>query len=122
MLYSEFIEGTGCQDNRHNFKVFQDLEVMYMNSNLTKEQIYEYGKKLVDNTVKECRVHDLPWLVISDGPNPAGGSYVAAAFLNAYAAECYVEDHRQAGNCNYRVLHKNKLDDEYDRVIKDDKL
>lgn len=50
MMYSEFVAGTGCRENAHNYKVFEDLEVMYMNSNLTKEQIYEYGKKLVDNS------------------------------------------------------------------------
>lgn len=27
MMYSEFIEGTGCKDNAHNYKVFCDLEV-----------------------------------------------------------------------------------------------
>ena len=50
MLYNEFIEGTGCRDNDHNYKVYRDLEIMYMNSDLTKSQIYEYGKKLVDNS------------------------------------------------------------------------
>lgn len=50
MMYSEFIEGTGCKENAHNYKVFCDLEVMYMHSNLTKSDIYEYGKKLVDNS------------------------------------------------------------------------
>lgn len=49
MMYNEFIEGTGCNDNDHNYKVYKDLEVMYMNSDLTKQEIYEYGKKLVDN-------------------------------------------------------------------------
>ncbi len=50
MMYSEFAEAVGCKDNEHNHKVFRDLEVMYMNSDLTKEEIYEYGKKLVDNS------------------------------------------------------------------------
>lgn len=50
MMYSEFVKGTGCRENDHNYKVYKDLEVMYMNSDLTKEQIYEYGKKLVDNS------------------------------------------------------------------------
>lgn len=53
MMYSEFVKGTGCKENDHNYKVFKDLEVMYMNSDLTKEQIYEYGKKLVDNSKSE---------------------------------------------------------------------
>ena len=49
MLYDEFLAGTGCRDNKGNFKVYRDLEILYMNSDLTKEQIYEYGKKLVNN-------------------------------------------------------------------------
>ena len=50
MLYHEFIAGTGCKDNEHNYKVYKDLEIMYMNSDMTKAQIYEYGVKLVDNS------------------------------------------------------------------------
>ena len=50
MMYSEFVKGTGCKQTEHNYKVFLDLEIMYMNSDLTKEEIYEYGKKLVDNS------------------------------------------------------------------------
>jgi hypothetical protein len=53
MLYSEFIEGTGCKDSEHNYKVYKDLEIMYMNSDMTKAEIYEYGKKLVDNSKSE---------------------------------------------------------------------
>lgn len=53
MLYSEFIEGTGCKDNEKNYKVYKDLEIMYMNSNMSKSDIYEYGKKLVDNSKTE---------------------------------------------------------------------
>jgi len=50
MLYSEFVKGTQCRDTEHNYRIYKDLEVMYMNSNLTKAEIYEYGKKLVDNS------------------------------------------------------------------------
>lgn len=51
MMFSEFQQGTGCRDNEYNHKVYRDLEVMYMNSDyITKEQIYEYGRKLVDNS------------------------------------------------------------------------
>lgn len=53
MLYSEFIKGTECRDNKHNYKVYKDLEIMYMNSNMSKQEIYEYGKKLVDNSKSE---------------------------------------------------------------------
>lgn len=50
MLYSEFIQGTGCKESEYNFQVYKNLEIMYMNSDLTKSEIYEYGKKLVDNS------------------------------------------------------------------------
>lgn len=49
MMYSEFVNGTGCKQTAHNYAIFQHLEIMYMNSDLTKQEIYEYGKKLVDN-------------------------------------------------------------------------
>ena len=110
MLFSEFVEGTGCKENMYNFKVYSDLEVMYDNSDLTKEQIYEYGKKLVDNDVRECRFHPLLWLVVCDVPGNAA-SYVAASFLIKDAAETYVERFRKIGN--YRVMHKSDLDSEY---------
>lgn len=50
MMYSEFVSGTGCKDNAHNYKVFKNLEAMYMNTEMSKEEVYEYGKKLVDNS------------------------------------------------------------------------
>ena len=50
MLYNEFVEGTGCKDTEKNYKIYKDLEIMYMNSDMTKQEIYEYGKKLVDNS------------------------------------------------------------------------
>lgn len=53
MLYSEFIDGTQCRDNEHNYKVYKDLEIMYMNSDLSKSDIYEYGKRLVNNEKSE---------------------------------------------------------------------
>ena len=53
MLYSEFVQGTGCKENDHNYKVYKNLEVMYMNSDMSKAEIYEYGKKLVDNSKSE---------------------------------------------------------------------
>ena len=45
MLFSEFVEGTGCKDNEKNYEVYKNLEIMYMNSNMSKAEIYEYGKK-----------------------------------------------------------------------------
>lgn len=49
-MYSEFVAGTGCKENQHNYEVFKNLEVMYMNTEMSKAEIYEYGKKLVDNS------------------------------------------------------------------------
>lgn len=76
MMYSEFVEGTGCKDNEYNYNVFKNLEVMYMNTEMSKADIYEYGKKLVDNSKSpeeiaaeneikdeiESLKHDLEWL------------------------------------------------------------
>lgn len=56
MMYAEFINGTGCKDNEHNYKVYKNLEIMYMNSDMSKSEIYEYGKKLVDNSKSEEQI------------------------------------------------------------------
>ena len=56
MLYSEFVEGTGCKDNDHNYKVYKDLEVIYMNTDCSKAHIYEMGRKLVDNSKSEAEI------------------------------------------------------------------
>lgn len=53
MLYEEFLEGTGCRDTAYNMKVYKDLEIMYMNSDMTKQDVYEYGKKLVNNDLTD---------------------------------------------------------------------
>lgn len=50
MMYNEFVVGTGCKENEHNYQVFKNLEAMYMNTHMTKEEVYEYGRKLVDNS------------------------------------------------------------------------
>lgn len=56
MMYSEFVKGTGCKQNEHNYKVFENLNIMYSNSDMTKDEIYEYGKKLVDNSKTEAEL------------------------------------------------------------------
>lgn len=117
MLFSEFVENVGCKENAHNFKVYQNLEVMYMNSDISKEAVYEYGKKLVDNDVHEIRVHTLPWLVVRDIAS-LSGSYVAAAFLIKEAADSYIQQFRPVGD--YKVIHKDDLAAEY--VIIEDKI
>lgn len=53
MLYNEFVKGTGCKENEHNYNVYKELEIIYMNTDCTKEHIYEIGKKLVDNSKSE---------------------------------------------------------------------
>lgn len=49
MLYKEFLTGTGCRDNEHNYRIFENLNAMYMNTDMSKEEIYSYGNKLVNN-------------------------------------------------------------------------
>lgn len=94
MLYSEFAAATGCKDNEHNHKVYKDLEILYMNSTLSKADIYEYGMKLVDNSKSEQEIEieerikaeiqryrdeiqelkkDIEWRqeVLAEEPNPA---------------------------------------------------
>lgn len=57
MLYSEFVENTGCKQTDHNYQVYKRLEILYMNDNtITKEEIYEYGRKLVDNSLTDEQV------------------------------------------------------------------
>lgn len=57
MLYNEFIDGTQCKDNPHNYEVYKRLEIIYMNDDtVSKADIYEYGKKLVDNSPSEKEV------------------------------------------------------------------
>lgn len=56
MMYNEFVNGTGCKENDHNYKVYENLEILYMNSDMSKEEIYEYGKKLVDNSKSEAEI------------------------------------------------------------------
>ena len=51
MLWSEFQEGTQCKTTEYNYKVYEDLDTLYMCSDLTKEDIYTYGRKLIDNSL-----------------------------------------------------------------------
>lgn len=54
MLWSEFIQGTKCKDTEYNYKVYKQLESLYMiNDNLSKEDIYKTGRMLVDNAETE---------------------------------------------------------------------
>lgn len=55
MLYSEFIENVGCKQTAYNYLVYKNLEALYMeNDSLTKADIYETAKTLVDNSETEA--------------------------------------------------------------------
>lgn len=57
MLYSEFIENTGCRDNEYNHKLYRRLEIIYMNDDsVSKQEIYDMGKKLADNSKSEAEI------------------------------------------------------------------
>ena len=56
MLYSEFVTGTGCKDTQKNYQIYKNLEIMYMNSDMSKQEIYEYGKQLVDNSKTDAEI------------------------------------------------------------------
>ena len=56
MLYNEFVEGTGCKDNEYNYKIYKELEIIYMSTDCSKAHIYEMGKKLVDNSKSEAEL------------------------------------------------------------------
>lgn len=49
MLYDEFVKGTGCRETEKNYQVYKELEALYMNSNLSKDEVYTLGKMRVDN-------------------------------------------------------------------------
>jgi hypothetical protein len=53
MLFSEFQENTGCRDNPQNHQLYRELEIIYMNTDCSKEHIYDMGKKLMDNSKTE---------------------------------------------------------------------
>ena len=53
MLYDEFLQGTGCRETDYNYSVYKDVEEIYMNSNITKEEAYAIGKMRVNNGLTE---------------------------------------------------------------------
>ena len=59
MLYSEFITGTGCRETEQNYSIYKGLEIIYMNTDLSKDEIYKLGKRLVNNGLtKEQQNHN----------------------------------------------------------------
>lgn len=65
MMYSEFAAATKCSNTEHNREVFHHLEALYSMSNMTKEEVYRIGRKLVVNPV-----------VYNDRLGREGGRYV----------------------------------------------
>ena len=54
MMYSEFVKNTGCKKTDKNYKLFKRLELIYSNDeDITKEEIYDMGRKLMDNSLSE---------------------------------------------------------------------
>lgn len=55
MLYSEFLENTKAKDTKYNYRVYKNLEALYMeNDSITKADIYTVAKKLIDNSPTEA--------------------------------------------------------------------
>lgn len=49
MLYSEFLDGTKCRDNAHNYGVYKALEALYMDSDASKQDVYKAARPFLDN-------------------------------------------------------------------------
>lgn len=59
MLYSEFINGTNCKDTEQNYNIYKGLELIYMNSDISKDEVYKMGKRLVNNDLTpEQKAHN----------------------------------------------------------------
>lgn len=53
-MYSEFIDGTGCRQNDHNYQIFKGVETLYNTvESMTKEQAYSLALPLLDNNLNE---------------------------------------------------------------------
>lgn len=56
MMYSEFVENTGCKQTQKNYEIFQGIEKIYMATDMTKEEAYKLGKKWIDNSLTESEI------------------------------------------------------------------
>lgn len=53
-MYSEFLDGTGCRQTDYNYQVYKRIEAAYMSDDtMTKADAYDWGRKLVDNSLTE---------------------------------------------------------------------
>ena len=59
MLYDEFLEGTGCRATEFNYEVYKSVELLYMNSDMTKEEAYAIGKMRVDNSLTDSEKEEI---------------------------------------------------------------
>ena len=62
MLYDEFLQGTGCRQTTKNYEVYKELENIYMQGDLSKEEIYAIGKMRVDNSLTEDEQEEIKTL------------------------------------------------------------
>lgn len=100
MLFSEFQAGTNCRDNEHNHNVYRRLEVAYMNSDLTKEEIYTMAAPLLDNSksAEQLRLEaeiiaEIDALRAQIETNKSSAAYYAA-IGNKHMAAFYTADNK----------------------------
>ena len=77
-MYSEFAAATKCSNTEHNREVFNHLEALYMMSEMTKEEVYRIGRKLVVNPV-----------IYNTKLGIEGGRYVFVREFSKYQANGY---------------------------------
>lgn len=54
MMYSEFVKGTNCRENEHNYQIFRGIEIIYNNTeSMTKEQAYEMALPFIEGRLSE---------------------------------------------------------------------
>ena len=58
MLYSEFLEGTGCRDNEANKIAYKKAEALYMSDDsLSHEDCYRIAEELwIDNSLSQDQI------------------------------------------------------------------
>lgn len=53
-MYSEFVAGTNCRENEHNYQIFRGIEIIYNNTeSMTKEQAYEMALPFIEGRLSE---------------------------------------------------------------------
>jgi hypothetical protein len=49
MLYSEFLEETKAKDNAQNYHIFKIFQALYMDSKVSKEDVYKAAKPFLNS-------------------------------------------------------------------------